>query len=131
MAAKLPKLYVNCGDWYWDLIYQSHYFPMHGWHKFQYVICAINYYPASQIPTLQSSNPTTTLAPVYMIAVTDCPFCIRFTFSSAKVENVVKPPQNPVAKISHVPSDICCLPINPNSKPISKQPKTLMMNVAV
>lgn len=46
-------------------------------------------------------------------------------FSFMKVENVVKPPQNPVTNINFVLGKICPPNDNPDSIPIRKQPITL------
>ncbi len=64
------------------------------------------------------------------MAVKDCPFCIRFTFSSAKVENVVNPPQNPDASNRYVPCCIWFLLSMPNNSPMISEPTTLMAKVA-
>lgn len=82
------------------------------------------------MPALQSASPRITLKPIYSNAVKDCPFCIRFTFSSAKVEKVVNPPQKPEASNIYVPCCTWCLLSSPNSSPMISEPTTLIAKVA-
>ncbi len=51
------------------------------------------------------------------------------TFSAEKVENVVKPPQNPV--INKNLSAESCFRIDAENRPIKKQPTILMTKVAI
>lgn len=46
--------------------------------------------------------PNTRLTPMYVSATPEAPFIIRLCFSSAKEENVVKPPQIPTFRKSTV-----------------------------
>lgn len=47
--------------------------------------------------------PNTRLTPMYVSATPEAPFIIKSWFSSAKEENVVKPPQIPTFKKKHRP----------------------------
>jgi len=87
-------------------------------------------YPASQIPRRHNRSPITRLTPVYKTAINDCPFCISVTFSRAKVEKVVNPPQKPEASKSIPPSCNHWLrDTRPNKMPMISEPITLIENV--
>lgn len=54
------------------------------------------------MPKRHSNNPATILTPIYKSANDDCAPRMRFILSNENAENVVKPPQKPVAK-SNIP----------------------------
>ena len=76
--------------------------------------------------------PITTESTRYRMNVVQSPLLPRTHMSSAKDENVVKPPQKPVISMTFSPGVMTCAFSNsPKRSPITKQPIMFTRNVPI